>query len=102
MLFAPFNYIYLTHLFKSNTMQHVFLIYNSQMQFKLENHTIKQNFHTLGLFLLSFTLFMRTIHPADQSALTSIAKMLPFELRLHDAIYRLRFCSYLIAFKFAQ
>ena len=31
-----FNHIYLTHLFKSNTMQNVFLIYNSQRWFKLE------------------------------------------------------------------
>ena len=37
------NYIYLTYIFKSYTMQHVFLTYNSQKLF----HFKKSNFYTL-------------------------------------------------------
>ena len=34
------NYIYLAYLFKLNTMQHVFLIYNSERLFNLEKSNI--------------------------------------------------------------
>ena len=34
------NYIYLVYLFKLNTMQHVFLIYNSERLFNLEKSNV--------------------------------------------------------------
>ena len=34
------NYIYLAYLFKLNTMQHVFLIYNSERLFRLEKSNV--------------------------------------------------------------
>ena len=58
----PNNYIYLTYPFKSSTVQHVFLIYNSERWFKLENRNVVEGAVESSLFTVSSVAILFAKH----------------------------------------
>ena len=52
------SYIHLTHLFKSSSMKHVFLIYDFYRLFKLKNRTIRTSFRSVRTSALQFEYFL--------------------------------------------